>query len=183
MSIAELTTLVRPPVEPSDTGTQEQWAQIEDELGVALPPDYKAYIATYGSGSFNDFIVYFNPFSPSPHDNLLDQFRQHHQAEREKRLWFPDRSESIVHPFQLFPEAKGLLPFGRTTNFGDTFFWQIHEQPDAWPVVHYNLRDGEYELFQTTCTAFLVGVFSKTCISRLFPTDFPGDDVVTFYGY
>jgi hypothetical protein len=180
MIMPDLTTLVGPPVQPSDRGTTEQWAQIEAELGVILPPDYKAYVSIYGSGCFDDFIIFFNPFSPSPHDNLLHQLHQHHEAERVRRLNFPNRIEAIVHPFSLFPAANGLLPFGRTTNFGDTFFWQVQGQPSAWPLVLYNLRDGEYEVFQTSCTAFLVGVFSKAIVPRLFPEDFPGDEVVTF---
>jgi hypothetical protein len=70
-SITALTSLVTPPTQPSDVGQLAQWPQVEAELGIALPSDYKAFLATYGSGSFNDFMIIFNPFSPSPHDNLL----------------------------------------------------------------------------------------------------------------
>lgn len=164
----------------NSSGTAEQWTQVETALGVGLPADYKAAIATYGSGCFGDFIIYFNPFSPSPHDNLLQQLAQYHEAERVHRLNFPDRIESIVAPFSLFPSANGLLPFGTTTNVGDTICWQVTGASHAWPLVLYNLRDGAYEVFHVSCTALLVGVFSKMIMPRLFPDDIPGADAITF---
>lgn len=139
MMLRELTTLIRPPMRANSSGTAEQWTQVETALGVGLPADYKAAIATYGSGCFGDFIIYFNPFSPSPHDNLLQQLAQYHEAERVHRLNFPDRMESIVAPFSLFPSANGLIPFGTTTNVGDTFCWQTTGAPHEWPLVLYNL--------------------------------------------
>jgi len=61
--IAErITQIVASPAEPRETGTSKNWEKIEKRLGLQLPQDYKNVIDAYGTGSFDDFIIVYNPF-------------------------------------------------------------------------------------------------------------------------
>ena len=180
MSISLLLKVVSPPLNPRETGNPEQWLEVEKRVGVPLPPDYKEFIGLFGTGGFNDFIYPFNPFTGRTHLNLINGLAEQHEAERVKRLNFRDDPTSIVHPFELFPAADGLLPCGTTTNFGDYFFWQVKGNPDEWKVVLYNLRDGDYEMFATNFTGFISGVLTGDIVTSILPDDIMEDGEVIF---
>src|SRR5687767_3084452 len=118
----ELEALVRsmpPPREPRDAGDPDRWPQIELRLGRRLPSDYKAFIATYGSGRVGEFINVANPFSDNPHvrdlpDEMLKIYRDIRKFEH--------------IPFPIHPEPGGLIPWGDTDK-GDVLFW-VADPPD-----------------------------------------------------
>src|SRR3974390_1397674 len=61
-SLQRLIEIVPPPASPVASGSPGDWAQVESELGVGLPTDFKEYIATYGGGEWAGFFRIFNPF-------------------------------------------------------------------------------------------------------------------------
>lgn len=90
---------------------------------------------------------------------------QHHEGERIHRLNFPDAHPSIVDPFFLHPQPKGLLCWGKSDS--NVLFWQVIGAPDQWHTVIYNGRDGEYESFRMSTTSVLAGLLSGQLISSL----------------
>ena len=175
MNLELLTRFILPPSEPHETKTPKAWEKIEQRLGILLPPDYKAFIDCYGTGSFDDFIIVYNPFAENEYLNLFFALDTLHQADQQTQL--PGESAwTAVHPFELYPEPEGLLPWGCTTNLGDMFFWQIEGPPETWETVFYNLRNGEYEVWKYPLTEFLYRLLTRQIESVLLPEDFPQSD-------
>ena len=132
---AELEALVRlmpPPSEPRHPGDPDEWPQIELRLGRRLPSDYKAFVATYGSGRIGDFLNIANPFSDNPHvRDLPDAMLKIYRGIR--------KFEHI--PFPIHPEPGGLIPWGDTDN-GDVLFWVADppDDPDRWAIAVSEVR-------------------------------------------
>jgi hypothetical protein len=164
--------IVIPPQNPKETGTPKTWEKIEARLGIELPPDYKAFIDCYGTGSFDDFIMVYNPFAENEFFNLFYALDTLHQADHKTRLR-GDPMWSVIQPFEYYPAAEGLLPWGCTINVGETFFWQIKGVPEAWETIFYNLRNGEYEVWKYSLTEFLYRLFTRKIESVLLPEDYP----------
>jgi len=177
--IAErITQIVASPAEPRETGTSKNWEKIEKRLGLQLPQDYKNVIDAYGTGSFDDFIIVYNPFAENEYLNLFYALDTLHQADHQTQL-LGDPVWTAVHPFELYPAPEGLLPWGCTTNLGDTFFWQIKGLPSTWETIFYNLRSGEYEVWKYPMSEFLYRLFIRQIESVLLPDDYPSS-AITF---
>jgi len=167
-----LLDFIAPPSNPKETGTPKSWEKIEARLGLQLPSDYKAFIDHYGTGSFDDFIIVYNPFAGNEYLNLFYALDTLHQADQQTQL-MGDPVWTAVHPFALYPATAGLLPWGCTTNLGDTFFWQIKGAPETWETIFYSLRGGEYEVWKYPLTELLYRLFTRQIESVLLPDDFP----------
>ena len=61
MAIADLHAVLPPPKRPLHPGTPAAWAAAEAALGLSYPPDFKAAIASYGSGAIGGSIALLNP--------------------------------------------------------------------------------------------------------------------------
>jgi hypothetical protein len=170
MSLERLTQIAPPPAAPIETGCPKDWDQIQERLGTTLPTDYKKFIRCYGSGSFNNCLTVYNPFAKNESINLLEVLDAHHKAtQRVQRLG--SVSWSAVRPFSLFPAENGLIPWGTTDSFGDTFFWHASGPADAWSTLIYNLRTGEYEVWKYALIPFLVGLFTQVFESVVLSSD------------
>jgi hypothetical protein len=167
----QLMNLVAAPLKPQEIGTPKSWEKVEARLGLQLPPDYKAFIDDYGTGRFNDFVIVFNPFAQNEYQSLFYALETLHQAAEHAQL-IGDPAWNAVQPYELYPVAGGLLPWGGTTNLGETFFWHIRGAPETWETIFYNLRSGEYEVWKYSLTEFLYLLFSRQIKSVLLPDDF-----------
>ncbi|MBA3947648.1 MAG: SMI1/KNR4 family protein [Herpetosiphonaceae bacterium] len=175
MSLDALKQRVAPPVAPLETGSPEQWAAAEAQLGVQFPDDYKALVDTYGTGGFNDFLYVFNPFARNQYRNLFKGKDVMLDAYNVSRSQFPEYS-----PYPAFPETGGLLPWGTTDN-GDELYWQTEGQPNAWSLVLFDARHGRNERYQLGITDFLAQFFSGTLKSRVLPEDLLMEDEDQFF--
>ena len=184
LEMQSLPDIILPPLKPREIGTTKAWEKIESRLGLPLPPDYKAFIDQYGTGSFDDFIIIYNPLAQNEYLNLFYALDVLHQADQQVQL-LGAPSWTAVNPFALYPAPEGLLPWGcttpaaplgGTTNLGATFFWQIKGPPETWETIFYNLRSGEYEVWKHTITEFLFQLFTHQIESVLLPKDFPQSD-------
>lgn len=164
--------LVVPPLNPQEAGTLKSWEKIERRLGIALPEDYKSLIDGYGTGSFDDFILVYNPFTQNEYLNPFFALDTLHRADQQTQL-LGDPVWTAVQPFELYPAPEGLFPWGCTTNLGETFFWQIKGEPETWETVFYNLRSGEYEVWKHPLSEFLYLLFTHQIESVLLPEEYP----------
>ena len=76
-----LPDFIVPPPDPQETAPPKSWEKIVARLGLELPPDYKAFINRYGTGSFDDFIIIYNPFADNEYPNLFYALDTLHQAD------------------------------------------------------------------------------------------------------
>ena len=172
--LARLRALAPPPAEPVEPADPRRWPAVEQELGTALPADYKALTAVYGSGRFDELLWLFSPFAPRGPGNLLDERRTTLDAYEQTRRRFPARL-----PLPPFPEPGGLLPLGRSDN-GNELYWLTEGAPDAWGVVLFGGRSTDHEVHRLGVAAFLAGVLSGGTPTSLLPDDLPRRAAHTF---
>ena len=165
MSLDRLRELAPPPAEPVETGSPDAWGEVERTLGTALPSDYKTVTNLYGSGTFDEFLYLFNPFSKGEDGNLLHERDAVLEAYATSRKKSPDR-----YPLPPFPEPGGVLPAGRTEN-GDELYWVTEGEPDAWPVMLLESRGGRQERHATTITGFLAALLGGELATSILPED------------
>ena len=157
-AVDELIHLAPPPTTP--IGAYGDWRQVESELGLTLPADFKHLIERYGLGQFVDFITPLTPFGP--HDLLLRSARGVLDSERSFRARNPDKS-----PYALYPEPGGLLEWAGTDN-GDRLCWLTEGDPDQWTTIAWNQRSWRYDAFPLGATEFLHGWLTGQITTTVF---------------
>jgi hypothetical protein len=162
-ALQRLTALVPPPPEPVEPAEEARWPEIEQALGTALPSDYKALLATYGSGTFDEELWLFSPFAPPGDGNLLDECPAVLADYAESRRRFPAR-----YPLPPFPEPGGVLPLGRSDT-GNELYWVTEGQPDDWPVALFGSRSPRHEVHPGGIAAFLAALAAGELDTRLLP--------------
>ena len=169
LDIGRLCRLATPPAKPLEAGAAGGWPAVETALGTPLPADYKLFIATYGTGLFDEFLYVFNPFAADPDGNLLRQLDAARRGDAWSRAHFPDQARPA-----LVPAPGGLLPLGRTVN-GDQLAWLTGGDPDGWPVVATASRSAEPERHELGLVAFLTLLFEGRLTTGVFPPEL-GED-------
>jgi hypothetical protein len=117
LNLKDLIGLAPPPGSPVDTGSPDQWGEVERALGMPLPSDYKQFINVYGDGEFGDFLYVFNPFSGCEQMNLLWQAGVPDSLEKDEELGRVYPLGSHLEHFQQLrghPRASSnfsLIPF------------------------------------------------------------------------
>jgi SMI1-KNR4 cell-wall len=169
LDLDRLRRLAPPPDTPIETGHPARWPAVEAAIGTTLPADYKVFIATYGTGMFDDFLYVFNPFAGDADVNLLRQ----REVVLGAHAWLRERVPEAA-PLPAFPEPGGLLPLGRTQN-GDQLYWLTEGEPDRWPIVAFASRSSEPERHELTLVPFLARLLGGTLGSGVFPPEL-GED-------
>jgi uncharacterized protein (TIGR02996 family) len=124
--LAELRLLVPPPRLP--VRPQGDWAEAEAALGMSLPPDYKAFLDTYGLGEFNGFLKVGHPFTSTDLRGFWDSQNAFYE--------FVRGYTEVRYP--IYPAPGGLLAF---CHFGDLAMlaWLTAGEPHHWPLVYAGL--------------------------------------------
>jgi hypothetical protein len=127
-----ITKLLPSPESPK--GLARPWKSVEQELGVALPSDYKKFIDHYGTGGifpaeghFTSLIVW-NLRGVSDVVSWVSSATRRYQA---------DREAGNEIPFASYPDPNGLLAFGATPD-GDFLNWRMKGSPGSWEIVYYH---------------------------------------------
>ncbi|MFD9859339.1 hypothetical protein [Streptomyces alboflavus] len=143
------------------------WSVIEDELGTALPPDYRALGDAYPVLVFDDFLWVTVP-SPGKESAFVSGVRE--TAETLQDLSDVDES----HGYVPFPAEGGLLGWGSSLS-GDQFYWQVNSKdPASWRVV-VSGRNDDWWTFEGGAVEFLVAALSKSIALPGLPSSFPSD--------
>jgi SUKH superfamily protein len=157
-AIDELIRLVPPPTNP--VSAQGDWQQIETELGLHLPTDFKQLVERYGLGQFVDFITPLTPFGP--HALLIRHAHRLLESEQAFRARNPDKS-----PYALYPEPGGLLEWAGTDN-GDRLCWLTTGDPDQWTTVAWNPRSWRFDPHPVGAVDFLHGWLTGDITTTVF---------------
>ena len=162
MSLEELIELIPPPAVPESAGAQEQWWEVERQLGASLPQDYKQLVNTYGVGWFGNWICIYSPFStryPLINPPLWELIGN--QGD------YPE----FHHPFDVFPTPGGLLPCGEDDN-RSPFCWLTQGDPDRWQIVNLDAHySASYRLLSMSITDLLAGWFAGRITGDWYPED------------
>src|SRR5262249_40247229 len=123
------------PTPASPVGLVRPWQEVEQQLGVLLPTDYKQFIDLYGSGvvcgsvtvwNFRDTSLFKKPLQ----DGLCGKgsvIRLYERAGLEARCHWP---------YPTYPEPGGLLPFATVLDIHN-LNWLTTGAPDQWEVVYW----------------------------------------------
>jgi hypothetical protein len=164
MTIDTLVKVIPPPLEPAGAFLGP-WEPVEAELGTPLPPDYKDLVRVYGSGYYMEFFGISVPRCP----NLYIRLETSVPA---TCATFFDRDEL---PYPLWPDPRGLVPFGRTDN-GDFLFWLPRGTPQEWGVIVWDRGLCNFEAFDCDLTSFIAGLATGEIIPEAFPEDLATSD-------
>jgi len=155
--LQKLTEIAEAPMLPRYTGSAESWLDIETNLGIELPKDFKELIRTYGAGRFADFFAPMNPFYDSKRPGArpyLEWVRARLTGLAAAQREFPE----FHAPFPIFPAHPGLLPWGFTDN-GDTLSW-LTDPPNnsqKWPIICLDDKSSQnFDRFDFGLLEFLV---------------------------
>ncbi|SDT83095.1 hypothetical protein SAMN05216371_7908 [Streptomyces sp. TLI_053] len=141
----DLVRLFGPP--PGRAVAANDWAEVEDYVGSALPGEFKAFLDAYGTGLVCGELVVFHPRGSSP---LLDRMRGIHESFG--RSW---RRDPADYPFRFHPAPGGLISWGYDYGGDEHFFWPCDPDPDRWKIVT-NINGGDPEVFDGTFTDFVL---------------------------
>ena len=166
MTIDALAVLIPPPDEPCERPDLRDWAQLEAELGLTFPDDFKQFLWLYGSGKIDDFLWVLNPASANENLHLLTQLARFTEAMTEVQ------SYGEIVPYKLFPEHGYILPFALTDN-GDVMFWITAPHEGPWRVGIGAARESAWEEWDMPMTNLLSKILSSDIETPLFPSSFP----------
>ncbi|MEV6319248.1 SMI1/KNR4 family protein [Streptomyces sp. NPDC051776] len=157
-SLTRLTQLVPPAVTPEPKG----WSLVENELGTALPQDYKELIDTYGGGLFDGVLWLLEPGCANKHYDILTEAEE--RTEAFELLW----SHGEAKPPELEREGTRLIPWASTEN-GEFLYWLARpgEEPDDWTVMANEGRGPEWEHHNMTCVSFLLSALTGEVTSEI----------------
>jgi hypothetical protein len=166
--------ILQPPDRPLEVPDPGAWEEVERALGIAFPADYKSFVATYGSGSVDDFLLVLNPFSSRTALRIQDFGMEMLRALRENRA-----NGTEDPPFPIHPEPGGLFPWGATDN-GDWCYWVTEPaaDPDRWPVAVNMSRGPDWFNHPGPLIAFLADLLEGVVRVPFLPDDFPSDEPV-----
>jgi hypothetical protein len=172
-SLDDLKRLVPPPADPQES--EGDWETIEAELGKNLPQDYKAFIHSYGTGSFIGFINVSNPFSANRNVNLLDKNRRVRKVMQESVGEDKKTGYLRENRFELFLEPDNMLLWGGTDN-GDYLLWRTRGMESQWSVIACNWRNDDFEEYPgENVVSFPAGVVTGRIRCGFFPDDLKDD--------
>lgn len=138
------------------------WDEVEREIGLSLPSDYKALFPYEGRIFLGDLI---NIISPA----LL----------KEEGEWYLDDAKTLreedpeTAPYPLFPEPRGVFPWAVSTN-NDVLWWRTLGEPDEWTVIAQarDSRPEDWWPYELSATEFLAKLMTREIQCPVFP-DFP----------
>ncbi|MFG2353686.1 hypothetical protein [Streptomyces sp. NPDC048521] len=129
----------------------QPWAEIEAELGTALPGDYKQLCQAFGVGEFSQAVWALC----ADETGVLDLLRTW-------RFVLSHGSDGPFAPYRIHAPGTtgGLIPWGGS-RAAESFYWQVTDGPvDAWPVLA-KMEDAEdWDRYEMTATEFLYRILT-----------------------
>ena len=131
------------------------WTQIEQDLALVLPDDYRLLAEKLPLGWFRRFI------RPGKPVNLPDGTQRLLAGAEGKKLnalreWQAAGRGQL--PYLLYPEPGGLLPWGRVRFPGHAFWLTGGSDPAGWPVIIASESLDHWERYDGTTVEFLIDV-------------------------
>ena len=158
-ALAELVSLVEPPLQPTRPDTID-WDEFSRRNGFDAPLDYRLLMTRYGTGGFGTaalpggWIYTLDPFDPIT--TLVQQSHWQRRNARGMQRRFPEQFPG----WPMWPNDTGLLPWANTAD-GDLVGWWTVGSPDGWGTRFFG-RSDEFEEFAFGAVEFIVRLLSAT---------------------
>jgi SUKH superfamily protein len=150
--LAQLELLIGPPPEREEAAEEPRdWDEVEEELGVRLPADYKRLVDAYGVLDVDSVIRLIAP------EDIPDE-----QANRDDDLEDWDGTEDVdeaVEPPLVKP--GGLLICADNEHLHNVLWDTTDPDPDRWTIVHIDHElEPNHTPFAGTLTEFVVALLT-----------------------
>jgi hypothetical protein len=129
-----------------DQPSPADWANVEGEMGVVFPADYKALVSALGEGAFGCGLNLRNPCSTSEYTRLSRASLLMHResiADLEAKLSFP-----------IYPSAKGAVAVG-SVDRQDIYLKPGSNPKELTELVWLNVDTEEARTLPYTLSQFL----------------------------
>ena len=163
--LEELVALIPPPagIKPH---TESEWAEQEAKLGTTLPPDYKALIDRYGSGTFCSLLHIHSPFETSTFFAAMESWLC--QIYETAVDFSSNRLDGLV----LFPEPDGVLYFA-PDEVGGFLLWKTGAASEEWTLIIADARLSTREEFSMTLTEFILRFAKNEIDTKKYEDELP----------
>lgn len=131
------------------------WSDVEAELGLALPHDYKEFCDYYPAMELDDFLYLTHPTAHDKNDNFLSNAVIQGAALSELVEEDPHQ-----YAYGSYPALGGLLAWG-VNAFGQNIYWATEGKPGDWKVVTGDLVDYHF-VYDGNFSSFLFGTLKGT---------------------
>ena len=148
--------------------TANNWGDVETEMNIIFPEDYKEFINLYGGGGINEFLWILSPFSNSNNLNTKVRFKEIKEAYLVMKQEAPELCE-----YNFYNGEKGIFPWGITDN-GDELYWNFTEE--IVQIIVFASRYTEKKVYDMNMTEFLYYLLDKKIECSIFPDDFICND-------
>ncbi|MFP1625050.1 hypothetical protein ACLB9X_07540 [Streptomyces sp. 5K101] len=140
-------------------GAAMAWRQVESELGVELPADYKQLCEDFGCGEFSNSLHVLCVDQSQVFD-LLTRWR----VFLSDAVTFgvdDDDVDPIFDPYRIHEPGKGgLIPWGSTRS-GDEFYWLVDaEGAGPWPILARVADSTNWRKFNLSVPEFVLRVLT-----------------------
>jgi hypothetical protein len=126
------------------------WPNVEAELGIELPKDYKELVEIFGGGVISRTAIIYTTGPGDPYD-LVRRWRSLETSCRENP-W----SRSRYQPYEFFrPDSPGLLEWGSSTA-DDRYYWLVDPVgTKRWPILALSADWPPFYQFDMTASEFI----------------------------
>ncbi|MEO3748014.1 hypothetical protein [Plantactinospora sp. B5E13] len=129
------------------------WEQVETELGVALPADFKELTRRFVPGSFSGYLSLMRLTDGHDERPLLRTWARDRQREGENAIF-----AEMFAPYGVYAPDKGsgLIQWGSDVTEGE-YFWLAGSSVDSdrWPVVARKEGGEPWHRFDMSTTEFV----------------------------
>ena len=71
--LQKICKILEPGPKVFNTGNETGWKQLQLNMNIVFPTDYKEYIKLYGTGCIDDFLWVLNPFCMNENINFIQK--------------------------------------------------------------------------------------------------------------
>lgn len=176
--------------ESRSTWPKRPWAEVESELGLELPADYKCWGGIYASMAFGNSIAIdnYSCLEGAIREEVAQGLGsvEHVVSRIGIDRVFDSTGEQIETDDRLdafYPEVPGLLGWGAMVG-GGALAWYTKGRPDEWKTVVV-LNGDDYHLLDLRFAEFLVKLLKRTQFgSRLDSAEwYSNDSIDEMWGY
>lgn len=135
-TIQEITKLLNPPGEPG--GLDRSWAEVEREIGLHLPDDYKQFIDLYGTGTLSSAEGWLNVWNFRDASLFTPPLLDCVNGSSSVAGYYRHRVNTSGYPcpYPIYPDPGGLFWFATCVDV-HYLNWLTIGPPNRWNIVYY----------------------------------------------